>query len=80
MKTLLAIAILLTMPATLIDPHFTRTPKGWVPSCPSGTKLVRHVPGPDCLLSNQPMDQKPTFGEMECVSQAKVKKLKACTQ
>lgn len=64
------------MTAEATDPHFQRSAKGWLPTCPAGMDLVRHNPKPDCLWGPAPMNSKPTQGEFECVPVAQVPKVK----
>lgn len=75
MKTALILAFLL---ATPIEPRFQRSPKGWLPSCPAGTDLIRHRPAPDCFWGKAPMSTKPTQGDFECVGVGMIENLPAC--
>lgn len=75
MKAVLILALLL---ATPVEPHFKRSPRGWIPSCPAGTDLIRHDPKPDCFWGAAPLHRKPTAGDMECVSIKRASKLPMC--
>jgi hypothetical protein len=59
-------------------PHFKQHPQGWVPSCPAGKALIRHYPAPDCFWGTRLLNQKPTQGDMECITAAQAKQLPAC--
>lgn len=63
---------------SMVGPHFQRSPKGWLPTCPAGLELIRHDPAPDCFWGTTPMHVKPTEGDFECVPVAQASKLKAC--
>lgn len=77
MTTMKIIALLLLL-ATPVEPHFQRSPRGWIPYCPSGMDLIRHQPQPDCFWGAAPMSQKPTAGDFECVAIAEATSLPAC--
>jgi hypothetical protein len=70
--------------AQTVDPTFKRSARGWIPSCPTGTELIRII-RPDesedkspCFWGVAPMQWKSSQGEFQCRSIGALPKLQAC--